>query len=71
MGKLEHQTKLRKKNNGNPNKRFHYRSDRARPIMGQQAAELQAFGTIARLPNGLSEKGGRAANAGTRFWAIR
>jgi len=45
-----------KKHNGNPNKRFHYDPDRARPIIGQEAAELQAFGTIARLPNGLSEK---------------
>src|SRR6266478_5891510 len=43
-----------KKHNGNPNKRFHYDPDRARPISGQQAAELHAFGTIARWPNGLS-----------------
>ena len=28
----------------------------ARPITGQRGAEIQKFGTIARLPNGLSEK---------------
>lgn len=27
----------------------------ARPVTGQRAAEIQAFGTIAKLPNGLSE----------------
>jgi len=35
---------------------FHYDSKRARPKLGQRAAEIQAFGTIAKLPNGLSEK---------------
>jgi starvation-inducible DNA-binding protein len=35
---------------------FHYDSERARPKLGQRAAEIQAFGTIAKLPNGLSEK---------------
>jgi starvation-inducible DNA-binding protein len=35
---------------------FHYDSDRARPKLGQRAAEIQAFGTIAKLPNGLSER---------------
>jgi starvation-inducible DNA-binding protein len=34
----------------------HYDSERARPRLGQRAAEIQAFGTIAKLPNGLSEK---------------
>ena len=35
--------------------RFEYHPDRARPKTGQRAAELQAFGTIAKLPNALSE----------------
>jgi starvation-inducible DNA-binding protein len=35
---------------------FRYDSARARPRIGQQAAEMQAFGTLARLPNGLGEK---------------
>jgi starvation-inducible DNA-binding protein len=30
--------------------------ERARPIIGQRAHEIQAFGTIARLPIGLDEK---------------
>ena len=33
----------------------HSRSD-ARPIIGQQGREIQRFGTVTRLPNGLSEK---------------
>ena len=41
---------------GNSRPRFEYRSDRARPKTGQRAAELQAFGSIAKLPNALSEK---------------
>src|SRR5258706_1599113 len=40
--------------NGHSRKVFH--AEIARPQIGQQAAEIQAFGTIARLPNGLSEK---------------
>lgn len=47
-------TKTRK-NNGNSRLKFHYQTDRARPKIGQKAAEIQAFGTIAKLPNGLSE----------------
>jgi len=35
---------------------FEYHPDRARPKTGQRAAELQPFGTIAKLPNALSEK---------------
>lgn len=34
---------------------LHYNPDFVRPIIRQQAAELQPFGTIVRLPNGLSE----------------
>ena len=34
---------------------FHYNPARARPRTGQRAAEIQAFGTIAKLPNALSE----------------
>jgi starvation-inducible DNA-binding protein len=35
---------------------FHYDAGQARPKIGQRAAEMQPFGTIAKLPNGLSEK---------------
>jgi len=38
----------------NHHPQFH--PDLARPKIGQEAAEIQAFGTIAKLPNGLSEK---------------
>jgi starvation-inducible DNA-binding protein len=38
-----------------PNGPFHYSPALARPRTGQRAAEIQAFGTIAKLPNGLSE----------------
>ena len=33
---------------------FRYHPELVRPMVGQQAAELQPFGTIVRLPNGLS-----------------
>src|SRR5271165_2299208 len=49
------QTKT-KTGNSNSNRAFHYDPERARPKTGQTAAEIQAFGTIAKLPNGLSEK---------------
>jgi starvation-inducible DNA-binding protein len=35
---------------------LHFNPASARPVLGQEAAEIQAFGTIAKLPNGLSEK---------------
>jgi starvation-inducible DNA-binding protein len=35
---------------------FRFDPERARPIINQHAPEIQAFGTIAKLPNGLSEK---------------
>src|SRR6266404_2403438 len=38
-----------------PNGSFHYNPALARPRTGQRAAEIQAFGTIVKLPNGLSE----------------
>lgn len=38
-----------------PNGSFKYNPALARPRTGQRAAEIQAFGTIAKLPNGLSE----------------
>src|SRR3974390_84621 len=44
-----------KTRSGNSRPRFEYHPDRARPKTGQRAAELQAFGTIAKLPNALSE----------------
>ena len=47
-----HRTKTR---SGNSRPRFEYRTDQARPKTGQRAVELQAFGTIAKLPNALSE----------------
>src|ERR1044071_2938142 len=34
----------------------HYNPELARPKIGQQAAEIQPFGTIVKLPNGLGEK---------------
>jgi starvation-inducible DNA-binding protein len=40
----------------NSKPRFHYQPDRARPKIHQSAAEIQAFGTIAKLPNALSER---------------
>lgn len=48
-------TKTRKQN-GNSSPKFHYTPDRARPIINQKAAEIQPFGTIAKLPNGLGER---------------
>src|SRR5438094_7721104 len=42
--------------NGHSKKAFHFHPELARPKIGQIAAEIQAFGTIAKLPNGLSEK---------------
>jgi starvation-inducible DNA-binding protein len=35
---------------------FNYHPERARPNLSQKAAEIQAFGTIAKLPNALSER---------------
>jgi starvation-inducible DNA-binding protein len=40
--------------NGHTKKVFH--PGLVRPQIGQEAAEIQAFGTIAKLPNGLSQK---------------
>jgi starvation-inducible DNA-binding protein len=45
-----------KTGNGNAKTRFQYHPERAQPRIGQRAAEIQAFGTIAKLPNALSEK---------------
>lgn len=45
-----------KTSNHNSNSGFKYRPDRARPKIHQRDAEIQAFGTIAKLPNGLGEK---------------
>jgi starvation-inducible DNA-binding protein len=50
--RTQKKTKIR---GGNSRPRFEYHPDRARPKTGQRAAELQAFGTIAKLPNALSE----------------
>ena len=50
-------TKANAKTSNNSSKlSFHYNPDRARPKIGQRAAELQAFGTIVKLPIALSEK---------------
>jgi starvation-inducible DNA-binding protein len=46
----------RAKKNGRPTQGFRYVPDRARPVVNQKAPEIQAFGTIAKLPNGLGEK---------------
>ena len=43
------------KNRRNPSKPLHYEAGRSRPVINQVAAEIQAFGTIAKLPNGLGE----------------
>jgi len=45
-----------RKNNGNSTPKIHYVTGRAVPKINQRAPEIQAFGTIAKLPNGLSEK---------------
>jgi starvation-inducible DNA-binding protein len=50
-------TRMKTKTNISISKgRFRYHPERAQPRIGQRAAEIQAFGTIAKLPNGLSEK---------------
>ncbi len=41
---------------GHARKTLHFDPERARPKVGQEAAELQAFKTIVKLPIGLSEK---------------
>src|SRR5690242_11445891 len=48
-------TKAKARNNDSRS-RFEYHPERAKPKIGQRAPEIQAFGTIAKLPNGLSEK---------------
>lgn len=45
-----------KHGNGHSGNSFRYDSTRARPHIGQNAPEFQAFGTIAKLPIGLGEK---------------
>ena len=44
-----------------PKGSFHYDPTLALPRTGQRAAEIQAFGTIVKLPNGLSETVCRAS----------
>src|SRR5436189_5691147 len=44
-----------KASNRDSKARFQYHPERAQPKTDQRAAEIQAFGTIAKLPNGLSE----------------
>ena len=39
---------------GRGSKALHYNPELIRPVLAQQAAEIQPFGTIVRLPNGLS-----------------
>jgi len=41
---------------------FHHNPTLALPRTGQRAAEIQAFGTIVKLPNGLSETVCRASD---------
>src|ERR1041385_1585109 len=45
-----------KSRTGNSRITFHYDPERARPKTHQKAAEIQAFGTITKLPIALSEK---------------
>lgn len=48
---------MKTKNNDRTHQpRFQYTPDRAVPKIGQEAAEIQPFGTIAKMPIGLSEK---------------
>ncbi|HEX4048191.1 MAG TPA: DNA starvation/stationary phase protection protein [Elusimicrobiota bacterium] len=41
---------------GHSRRAFHYNPELIKPLIGQQAPEIQPFGTIVRLPNGLSEE---------------
>jgi len=45
-----------KTSNNNSQSNFRYDPERARPKIHQRAAEIQAFGTIAKLPIALGEK---------------
>jgi starvation-inducible DNA-binding protein len=45
-----------KTGNHNSKPSFHYHPERAQPKIHQRAPEIQAFGTIAKLPIALSEK---------------
>jgi starvation-inducible DNA-binding protein len=45
-----------KTSNNNSKPRFQYHPERAQPKIHQNAPEIQAFGTIAKLPIALSEK---------------
>ena len=45
-----------KTSNSNSKTRFQYHPERAQPKIGQRAPEIQAFGTIAKLPNALSQQ---------------
>ncbi len=45
-----------KRTNDNSMTRFRYQPELARPKTRQKAAEIQAFGTITKLPNALSEQ---------------
>jgi len=47
---------ITKSRNSQPRSSFRYQPERARPLLGQRAAEIQAFGTLAKLPNALSER---------------
>src|SRR5438128_2262128 len=50
-------TKTKTKTSNDDSKpRFQYNPDKARPKIHRRAAEIQAFATIAKLPNALSEK---------------
>ena len=42
--------------NHNSKLTFQFHPDRARPKIHQRAAEIQAFGTIAKLPNALGDR---------------
>src|SRR5579864_1124905 len=49
-------TKAKTQETNGHSKKFHFDPEAARPKVAQEAPEIQAFGTIAKLPNGLSEK---------------
>src|SRR5262249_8418920 len=45
-----------KTSNSNEKRMFHYEPDHTRRKTNQKPAEIEAFGTLAKLPNGLSER---------------
>src|ERR1700682_1459527 len=53
---MSEKSKTEKTNGSSHKEKMHFNPQASRPIINQTAAEIQAFGTIVKLPNGLSEK---------------